>query len=141
MAEFIYRGDQSALNQWMRNTFQAGIAYSIKAEVYRKKRTLGQNAQSHVWYKQIADELPDDNKQGWARYCKLHHGCPILCAEDEGFREFYELAIDPLDYEQRLKAMDYTPVTRLMKTTAFNLYFEALQDDFFNRGVRLEFLR
>lgn len=141
MAEFVYRGDQSALKQWMRNTFQPGIAYSIKAEVYRKKRTLDQNAQSHVWYKQIANELPDDNKQGWARYCKLHHGCQILCADDDDFREFYQSAIEPLDYEKRLKAMDYTPVTRLMKTKQFNLYFDALQDDFLNRGVILEFLR
>ena len=147
MAEFIYRGDTGELKQWLRRTFQPGIAYALNAEVYRKKRTLDQNGQLRVWYGQITNELKDDDAQGWERYCKLHHGCPIMCAkkkkddEDMSFKEFCEIAIEPLSYENRLKAMDHTPVTRNMKTNQFNLYFAALQEDFFNRGVNLEFLK
>lgn len=105
-----------------------------------KARSLDQNSISHAWYEQIARELREDDALGWKAYCKLNHGVPILRAEDEEFREFYDQSIKfALTYEQKLTAMKYLPVTSLMTKPQLSAYLEAMQADFARRGVRLEF--
>lgn len=104
-----------------------------------KARSLDQNAISHAWYEQIARELREDDVTGWKSYCKLHHGVPILRAEDEEFREAYDSTIKGMTYEQKLKVMRMLPVTSLMTKAQLSKYLEAMQDDFHTRGVRLEF--
>ena len=139
--EFIFTGDTVAFNRWALGNMQPGQAYRFTKEKNKRKRTLDQNGQLRVWYEQIARELPEDDLQGWERYCKLHHGIPILRADDMKFKSFYDMALKNLSYENKLMAMDYTPVTRWMKTDQINRYFEAMQSDFLKRGVSLEFLR
>lgn len=104
-----------------------------------KDRSLPQNSFSHAWYGQLARELPEDDALGWKCYCKLHHGVPILRAEDEEFRETYDSAIKGLSYEQKLKVMRLLPVTSRMTKEQLSKYAEAVQMDFAQRGVRLEF--
>lgn len=101
-------------------------------------RTLAQNAGTHVLYEVIAAALPEDDALGWKCYCKLHHGVPILRAEDAEFREIYDTTIKGMTYEQKLKVMRYFPVTSLMDKKQINKYIEALQADFEPRGVILE---
>ena len=100
-------------------------------------RSLSQNAFSHALYRQMAQELPEDDADGWKCYCKLQHGVPILRAEDEEYREMYDNVIKSRSYEEQLQIMRYWPVTSLMNKTQFNKYIESLQDDFFKRGVTL----
>jgi len=102
-------------------------------------RSLPQNAITHVWYEQLARELPEDDALGWKCYCKLHHGVPIMRAEDDEFRETYDSAIKGLSYEQKLKVMRLLPVTSLMTKEQLSKYAEAVQMDFAQRGVFLEF--
>ena len=104
-----------------------------------KARSLDQNAISHTWYEQIARELREDDAMGHKCYCKLHHGVPILRAEDEQFREAYDAVIKGLAYEQKMIAMRHWPVTSIMTKPQLSKYLEAMQDDFAKRGVRLEF--
>jgi len=105
-----------------------------------KSRSMDQNAISHCWYDQLARELREDSALGWKAYCKLMHGVPILRAEDETFREFYDKSIkNTLTYEQKLSAMQYLPVTSLMTKKQLSAYLEAVQADFAKRGVMLEF--
>jgi hypothetical protein len=104
-----------------------------------KDRSLDQNAISHVWYEQVANELREDDALGVKRFCKLHFGVPILRAEDAAFREFYDAGLKGLTYEQKIKAMDYLPVTSLMTTTQLSAYCVEMQDHFRARGVTLEF--
>lgn len=104
-----------------------------------KDRSLPQNAITHAWYSQIARELREDDELGWKSYCKLHHGVPILRAEDEDFRTAYDSVIKPLTYEQKISAMKFWPVTSLMTKEQLSKYAEAVQVDFLRRGVRLEF--
>lgn len=104
-----------------------------------KARSLDQNAISHAWYQQIARELREDDEIGWKSYAKLHHGVPILRAEDAEFREFYDGALKGLTYEQKLGAMKYLPVTSLMTKPQLSKYLEAVQKDFRGKGVWLEF--
>lgn len=104
-----------------------------------KARSLDQNAISHAWYEQLARELREDDSLGWKCYCKLHHGVPILRAEDDEFREAYDSVIKGLTYEQKLIAMRVWPVTSIMNKEQLSKYLEAMQADFLARGVRLEF--
>ena len=104
-----------------------------------KARSLDQNAISHAWYEQISRELREDDSLGWKCYCKLHHGVPIIRAEDEEFREAYDATIKGMTYEQKLKVMRMLPVTSLMTKPQLSKYLEAMQGDFERRGVRLEF--
>ena len=103
-----------------------------------KARSLDQNALSHEWYAQLSRELREDDALGWKCYCKLHHGVPILRAEDAEFREFYDQSIKLLDYEKKLAAMKFLPVTSLMTKPQLSKYLEAVRSDFADR-VRLEF--
>lgn len=133
--------DSDILN-WAKAMLQPSTKYVLKRNKWQKNRTLDQNAQSHVWYEQLAQEIKDDNEIGWKRFCKLHFGVPILRASDSEFRELYDKCIlKHLSYEQKLKAMDVLPVTSRMKTEQFNQYFEALQNHFSKQGVNLEFLK
>lgn len=104
-----------------------------------KKRSLDQNGQSHVWYAQLARELRQEDELGWKCYCKLHHGVPILRAEDAEYREIYDSALKGLDYETKIKVMQHYPVTSLMNKTQLTKYLKAMQDDFRPKGVELKF--
>jgi len=103
-------------------------------------RSVAQNNQGHVWYQQLAEELPDDDALGWKCYCKLHHGVPILRAENLNFKDVYDKAIKGLKYEQKLEVMKILPVTSIMTKKQENKYFEAVRDDFYKRGVDLKFI-
>jgi len=103
-------------------------------------RSIPQNSFTHAWYGQLARELREDDELGWKCYCKLHHGVPILRAEDAEFRETYDAAIKGLTYEQKLKVMRLLPVTSLMTKAQLSKYADAVRDDFKdNYGVTLEF--
>ncbi len=117
---------------WNQHKF---LRVSVKAG---KDRSLPQNAITHAWYAQIARELREDDELGWKCYCKLHHGVPIMRNDDE-FRSTYDAVIKPLAYEQKLIAMRCWPVTSLMTKEQLSKYAEAVQADFAQRHVRLEF--
>jgi hypothetical protein len=105
-----------------------------------KARSLDQNAISHSWYEQLARELREDDAVGWKSYCKLHHGVPILRAEDVEFREFYDTSmLRTMSYEQKLAAMKFVPVTSIMTKPQLSKYLESMQIDFDKRGVYLKF--
>ncbi|WP_136420313.1 hypothetical protein [Herbaspirillum sp. ST 5-3] len=105
-----------------------------------KDRSLDQNAISHVWYEQLSRELPEEDALGWKCFCKLYFGVPLMRAEDEEFREFYDAAIKKsLTHEQKLAAMKYLPVTSHMTTAQLSKYLEAMQQHFIKHGVMLEF--
>jgi hypothetical protein len=123
----------------MRELFRVHKFVKVSAKV-GKARSVDQNGVSHVWYAQIARELREDDEVGWKGYCKLHHAVPIMRAEDPEFRQFYDLAINGLSYEHKLAAMKFMPVTSLMTKPQLNAYLEAMQNDFLERGVKLEFL-
>jgi len=110
----------------------------MRVEIKPRGRTPAQNAFSHTWYEEIAQALPEDDALGWKCYCKLHHGVPILRAEDEEFREAYDAAIKGLTYEQKLQAMRVLPVTSRMNVKQMTRYANAVRDDFAARGVLLE---
>lgn len=139
MSEIIINSEialQSAIGElrdtWAKHKY---VRMTLKA----RKRSLDQNGISHVWYEQMAREDRQYDALGHKCYCKLHHGVPILRAEDADFRAFYDGAIKGLSYGQKLSAMKYLPVTSLMTVEQLSKYLEAVQDDYGRRGVLLEF--
>jgi len=104
-----------------------------------KDRSLDYNSISHVWYAEIADQLKDEDALGWKNYCKLHFGVPLLRAEDEEFRSIYDNSIKLLQYEKKLQAMKYFPVTSIMTNEQFSKYLNEMQLYFGDLGVNLTF--
>lgn len=132
-AESLQHAIGDLRDMWNRHKF---LRISVKTG---KDRSLPQNAITHAWYGQIASELREDDELGWKCYCKLHHGVAILRAEDEEFCATYDAVIKPLSYEQKMIAMRCWPVTSLMTKEQLSKYAEAVQMDFAQRGVLLEF--
>jgi len=104
-----------------------------------KVRSIKQNSTTHRWYQQLALEMKEYDALSWKCYCKLHHGIPILRAEDDEFKSAYDSVIKPLSYENKLIGMRCWPVTSLMNKDQLSRYAEAVQSDFRNKGVILEF--
>lgn len=103
-----------------------GLPYEPKVFEVSVKRSLSQNAIAAVWYDQIdkqLNQLPGSSRA----FCKLTIGVPILRGEDEDFREFYDKALIRLQYEEKLQAMEYVPVTRIMTKEQMTRYLEAVQ--------------
>ena len=140
MTAFVINSDMS-LQTVLGDIRQAfGIHRYVKVSYTTgKARSLDQNALSHSWYLQLSRELREDDALGHKCYCKLHHGVPILRAEDEEFRVFYDNAIKGLTYEQKVAAMKFLPVTSIMTKPQLSKYLEAMREDFYTRGVNLEF--
>lgn len=111
---------------------------NMRVEIKPKGRTPAQNAFSHAWYEEISEAFPEDDELGWKCYCKLHHGVPILRAEDDEFRLAYDGTIKGLTYEQKLLAMRVFPVTSRMNVGQLTKYANAVRDDFAARGLLLE---
>lgn len=103
---------------------------------YKKDRSLSQNRLSHMWYGQRAKQqgtTPEYEHQ----LCKLRYGCPLLIAADSDFAEIYRRAIEPLDYEQRIAAMKYLPVTRLFNVSQMTEYLNTVEHETHAQGMSL----
>lgn len=141
MSEFILNSEtslQSFIGE-LRELWHKHKFVKVKTTTGRK-RSLDQNAISHVWYAQMAREDRQHDELGHKAYCKLHHGVPILRAEDSEFRAFYDLALIGLTYEQKIEAMkSCVPVTSRMNKEQLSKYLEAVQADYQSRGIWLEF--
>lgn len=140
MASMIVNSDsslQSVIGE-IREMYRLNRYVKITAKT-GKHRSHDQNAIGHAWYEQIARELREDDALGWKCYCKLHHGIPILRAEDDDFRSSYDATLKGMTYEQKLLVMKMLPVTSLMNKEQKSKYLVAMQDDFSRRGVLLEF--
>ena len=135
----------------IKNEHQRNVAIGDLSEIdlpatmtlgkYKKNRSAEQNALSHVWYAQVAARLRDDTAAGVKGYCKLHFGIPILRTDIE-FSEMYDSTIKTLNYEQKLKIMEFPdmfPVTSLMKTDQLSMYLDQIQHHYAGRGVELRF--
>ena len=103
-----------------------------------KKRTLNQNAISHAWYLQVSREEGEYTPENIKNLCKFHFGLPILRGEDEEYNSYCADVIDPLPYENKIKAMTYMPVTSFMSTKQLSEYMEHVQRHYAGR-VNLEF--
>lgn len=100
-------------------------------------RSLDQNALHWKWAGEAAHQLGDrtaDDVQGrW----KLEIGVPILRSEDDEFRAFYDAALKPKTYEEKLKAMKYVPVTSIMTVPQMSRFMDAVYRECQEQGIAL----
>jgi hypothetical protein len=114
--------------------------YGLELFERKKKRTLSQNAVSHVWYGHIEKRL--DGYDALSAKCesKLYCGVPMLLADEEHFREQWEKLIkDRFTLEEKLELMEWFPVTSLMSVKQLSRYLERMQAYWRKAGVNLEF--
>jgi len=120
---------------------KSGWAYGAldqHLEALRKpeKRKLKQNRLAFKWYKERAEffkNTPDYEH----RFCKYTYGIPILCAEDDQFATDYELTVQMLSYESRLRAMKHFDVTSLMGVKQFSEYLHTIEIESAKEGCIL----
>lgn len=102
------------------------------------KRSLDQNAMAFALYKQIGGQCEDQSIVEIRRECKLLYGIPILRAEDEKFRAMYDKSIKyNLTHEEKLEAMEWFPVTRLMSKKQFTEYLDTIIREYSKQGYSL----
>lgn len=107
-------------------------------ELVPEKRSLDQNAMSFALYKEIAGQLEDQTVAEVRAECKLRFGVPILRGANERFRAMYDKAIkDTLSYEEKLDAMEFLPVTRLMDKEQFSEYLDTVIREYSKQGIAI----
>lgn len=132
-AESLQRLIGDLRQQWNQHKF---LRVSVRKG---KDRSLDANAQSHVWYEQIARERGDMTAEEAKCYCKLVLGVPIM-REDDEFRERYDSLIKTrFTHAEKLEIMRWFPVTSLMSTEQMNRYRDAMQTHWREQGVVLEY--
>lgn len=105
----------------------------------KNKRSVPQNNAGHGWYRTIAKELGGTEEDVKCE-CKLRFGIPILRADDEEFREWYDsLVKNRFSYEEKLELMRRMPVTSLMNKQQKSWYLEQVQAEYAKQGIQLEF--
>ena len=109
-------------------------------EEVAEKRSHDQNSISHAWYGEVSRAKGDQSPLDIKCECKLVIGVPILRAEDDAFREFYDKAIrHTLSYEEKLRAMAFIPVTSLMSKKQLSQYLDAMQIHWQRQEIFLAF--
>ena len=135
-SEYDWRNADQVLRNWRKLPIPKD-GFELTLKPIEKPRSLTQNALSHVWYAEIAKTESEFTAGEVKRNCKLQFGVPIL-REDSAYSEMIGKILDPLEYEDRVKAMDYLSVSSLMKKPQMSRYLEAIQAHYSSR-VRLEF--
>lgn len=108
-----------------------------------KDRTLDQNALWFAMYDRIAKTTEMGDVEDVRRYCKLHHGVPLMRSVSAEFRQGYNLALLHLPYEIKLRWMgacamfgpDGFPVTRLFNREQGCMYTDRIAVEFAAKGV------
>ena len=101
-----------------------------------KKRSLDANALQHVWYKEIAEHTKHSALE-IEHYLKLEIGLPIIRydtkTEDEiSTAQFIEFTFEKIEfdnrpYDQKLRIIAKTPVTRIMSRRQHKNFMEQIQ--------------
>lgn len=105
-------------------------------EVIPERRSLDQNSMIYALYQQIADQS-EEKIVDIRRECKLRYGVPILRAGSDEFRYVYDRAIKPLEYEFKLRAMDWLPVTSRMSKAQATEFIDSVIREYSERGLSL----
>ena len=100
-------------------------------------RSLEQNRTQFLWAREAAEQRGDVTTEEVRCEWKLHHGIPLLRAENADFQAIYDEAIKPLPYEKKLLAMRFIPVTSEMTVRQMTQYLDIVQRECAERGIVL----
>ena len=102
-----------------------------------RDRSLEQNNTMWLWATEVARQCGDRTPPEVQRDWKLRFGVPILRADDPEFRAFYDRALKGLTYEQKVAAMEYVPVTSILKVPQMREFLDAVQREALENGFRI----
>lgn len=128
--------------QVMQELFKHSGALKVTIEPWSEKRTLSANAQTHVWYKQVADKDGESVKTVECQ-CKRLFGLPILLESAE-YGEKIAWTLNRLGFfnwpwEKQCGYMELLPVTRLFTTKQHNEYRDNMQSEYNKNGYGLDY--
>jgi hypothetical protein len=100
-------------------------------------RSHAQNNTVWKWAGEFAAAMGDRTAKDTQHEWKLTIGVPILRAENDAFRAFYDRALKPLAYPEKVAAMEYVPVTSQMTVPQMRAFMDAIQRQGAEQGVTL----
>lgn len=100
-------------------------------------RTLEQNALMWKWAGEAAAQLGDRTADEVQREWKLTIGVPILRSENEDFCAFYDQALRPRSYADKIAAMPFVPVTSIMTVPQMRKFMDAVEQNAASNGICL----
>lgn len=100
-------------------------------------RSHDQNRTMWMWAGEVSHQLGDQTADEVQREWKLTIGVPILRSENESFREFYDQALRPRTYEQKLAAMAFVPITSIMTVPQMSAFMDAVLRRCSENGILL----
>jgi hypothetical protein len=116
----------------------SGRVPEIEVLEYDPHRSLDQNALINSLYPEIARQKSDETALDVRRRLKLTRGVPILRAENEAFRRFYNSGLLALTYEQKIEAMDFVPVTSIMTKKQGTQFIENVLAECSEQGINIQ---
>jgi hypothetical protein len=99
-------------------------------------RTAQQNKLMWKWAQETGDQVGETADEVQRRW-KLDHGIQILCVDREDYRSFCRLTLGRLSREQRLKAMEFTPVTSEMNVRQMVRFMDTVERECAEYGIQL----
>jgi hypothetical protein len=132
----VTESDRNMLERWLGGM---GLPFTVSV-TSGKRRSVGQNRLQRLWCNEIAEQRGDMTHEEVRAEIKLHHGVPILRAENEAFCEAYDKAVKPQSVEIKLMYMSEPldfPVTRLMTVKQKSAYLDAVYRYYTAQGFRL----
>jgi hypothetical protein len=135
MAERVIKSEAD-LERWILFLKKIKLPFTASA-LPGGRRSLPQNSTIWMWAGEMASQLGDRSAADVQADWKLRHGVPILRAESHEFRAFYDSALKPRTYEQKLAAMAFVPVTSIMTVPQMVQFMDAVQREALAQGIRL----
>lgn len=105
--------------------------------VQGRDRSRDQNAVQWLWATEAAHQFGDRTAAECQAEWKLRYGVPILRRDSAEFRAFYDKALRGLSYEMKIEAMEWVPVTSMMKVRQMVEYLDTVQRENLQNGIRL----
>ena len=135
---WLRRNDKHALAQlveWVQLEWVKGNSPTM--QMLQADRTTDQNAMFYGLYRDIANAMADKSIIDVKRECKLRYGVAIRKGADPEWAAFYNSAIKPMPYEQKLILMDEYPVTRAFTKAQASEYITTIINEYTNMGFPL----
>jgi hypothetical protein len=122
------------VNGLLKREFEKRRHFTIKLNL--GKRSLDANAMQHVWFKELSEQ-GDDSALYYKCYCKYTFGMMILSATEPEYTKIIKKAFRCLDYDEKIKAMQFIDVSSKFNREQMSMYMDAIKHHFTQEGYIL----
>lgn len=125
----------NAFNEWVSGQWELGKKPTV--QILAADRSVDQNAMFYALYRDISAQQEDKSQLEVKRICKLHYGIGILKGADPEWAEWYDRAIKPMDYEDKLFLVTDLPVTSRFTKEQATEYIDTILSEYGKQGFYL----